>query len=181
MGHTRFATLAHMWPLSGPRVAHMWETRGAYVADNWPTRGNINRYINGNQEANAWHSTGTEVAHVWQLFWPTTCPYVQSTGTEMTIKTRTHGSEQAQKWPICGSCSSIQKAQMWQSTGTYIWQSTDTYMAVNRHIHGNRQAYRAYMAVNMHIRSSHTHIAHMWQLFVHKKGKEVAIKMSINW
>ena len=36
------------------------------------------------------------------------------------------------------------------------------------------------MAVNMHIRSSHTHMTHMWQLFVHTQGTEVAIKMSIN-
>ena len=94
----------------------------------------------------------------------------QSTGTEMAIKMRTHGSEQAQKWPICDSCSGIQKAQMWQ----------------NRHIHGSQQAHTwqstgTYMAVNMHIRSSQTHMAHMWQLFVHTKGKEVAIQRSINW
>ena len=124
----------------------------------------IKRPMHGIRQAQKWpmcgNYSGPQQAHMWQ-----------STGTEMAIKRRTHGSEQAQKWPICGSCSGIQKAQMWQSTGTY--------MAINRHIHGSQQAhtyqstviYRAYMAVNMHIRSSHTHIAHMWQLFVHTKGR----------
>ena len=53
------------------------------MADNWPTCGNqevyklIAIYIPLDcHEANAWHSTGTEVAHVWQLFWPTTGPHV---------------------------------------------------------------------------------------------------------
>ena len=59
----------------------------------------------------------------------------QSTGTEMTIKRRIYGSEQAQKWPICGN----QQAHTWQSTGTY--------MAINRHIPCSQQAHGPYVAV----------------------------------
>ena len=98
---------------------------------------------------------GPQQAHVWQ-----------STGTEMAIKRRTHGSEHARKWPICGSCSGIHNAQMWQSTGTYMagnrhihgnqqahtWQSTGTYMAINRHIHDSQHA---------HSQQSHAHGPYM--------------------
>ena len=62
------------------------------------------------------------------------------------------GVVQAYKRPRCGS------------QHAHTWQSTDTYMAID-----------------MHIRSSHTHMAHVWQLLVYTKGTEVAIKMSINW
>ena len=79
VGHTFFATVAHVWPTCDHCLAHMWPTYGRQEAHMWQTTGPhvaISRYINGKQEVNAWHSTGPEVAHVWQLFWPTTGPYV---------------------------------------------------------------------------------------------------------
>ena len=85
MGHTRFATLAHVRPTCGRCLAHMWQTRGTYVADNWPP-------------------CGRQLAPVWQ-----------STGTEMAIRRRMHGSEQAQNWPMCGNCPGPQQAHIWQS------------------------------------------------------------------
>ena len=79
VGHTFFATVAHVWPTCDRCLAHMWPTYSRQEAHMWQTTGPhvaISRYINGKQEVNAWHSTGTEVAHVWKLFWPTTGPYV---------------------------------------------------------------------------------------------------------
>ena len=126
----------------------------------------------------------------------------------MAIKRRISGSEQAKKWPICGSCSGIHKAQMWQSTCTYMtinrnihgnqqehtWQSTGTYIAIKRNTHGNQQAHISqstgtYMPINRNIHGNQqAHISqssriypYMWKLFGHTKGSEMAIKRSRNW
>ena len=50
----------------------------------------------------------------------------------MAIKRPMHGIQQAQKWPMCGNCSGLQQAGMWQSTGTQ--------MAIKRRIYGSEQA-----------------------------------------
>ena len=94
VGHTFFATVAHVWATCDRCLAHMWPTCGRQEAPMWQTTGPhvaINRYINGNQEANAWHSTGTEMAHVWQLFWPTTGPHV-------AINRYINGNQEAHSW-----------------------------------------------------------------------------------
>ena len=141
------------------------------MADNWPTC--------GNQQVHKWQSRGKCMAFDRHRSGPCvaivlahnrpTCGNQQvqkwqSRGAHMAVNRHRSGPYvavvQAYKRPRCGN----QQAHTWQSTGTY--------MAIDRHVH---------MAVNMHIRSSQTHMAHMWQLFVHTKGKEVAIKRSINW
>ena len=94
VGHTFFATVAHVWPTCDRCLAHMWPTYGRQEAHMWQTTGPhvaISRYINGKQEVNAWHSTGTEVAHVWQLLWPTTGPYV-------AMNRYRNGNQDAQTW-----------------------------------------------------------------------------------
>ena len=85
----------------------MWQTTRPHVE--------INGYINDKQEANAWHSTGSQNVQKWQ-----------SRGAHMAVNRHRSGPYvavvQAYKRPRCGS----QHAHAW---------------LVNRHIHGNRQAH----------------------------------------
>ena len=159
MGHTRFATLAHVRPTCGRCLAHIWATCGRqeapYVADNWP--------ICGNQQVQKCQSRGTCM----EVNRHRTGPCV---AIVLAHNRATYGNQQVHKWqsrgayltvnrhrsgPCVAVVSCIQKAHIWLSKGTY-------------------------MAVNGYIRSGHTHIVHTWQLFVHTKGTELAIKRSRN-
>ena len=112
--------------------------------------------LSGPHVADKRHLCDRQLTHMWQ-----------STGTEMAIKRHMYGSEQTHNWPMCGNCPG-------------------PHMAINRYVDGSQQTHTwqskgTYMAVNGYIRSSHTHMVHTWQLFVHTKGTELVIKRSRNW
>ena len=99
----------------------------------------------------------------------------------MAINRYINGHQEAHAWQPTG----IEVAHVWQLF-RHIWHSKGIFLAVNRHIHGNQKAHTwqskgTYMAVNGYIRNSHTHIVHTWQLFVHTRGTELAIKRNRNW
>ena len=145
------------WPTCGSHMAVVWPTCGPHVADKRRICGRqlahihvaINRYINGNQEANAWHSTGTEIVHVWQLLWPTTGPHVainryRNGNQEMACS---HGSEhghrsgpyvavvQAYKRPRCGLDLKVSSINLGNATNWTISIRTrclKTYVSARR-------------------------------------------------
>ena len=136
VGHTFFATVAHVWPTCDRCLAHTWPTYGRQEAHMWQTTGPhvaISRYINGKKQVNQCmafngYRRGPCVAIVLAYNRP-----IIICGNEQVQKWQSRCAYMAVNRHRSGPCVAVVQAYKRRIHGNQLahtWQSTGTHMAI---------------------------------------------------